>query len=294
MNARRSDIRYLRPIEAVPVGLSDAAVMERLKAAGSGVRGPSVEAARTASLVAFVLGIAAREQLSLHSGLAPWQQDVLLPPEQIAVRTGVSLPAIQSAIRLLASARILDEIRGAYRFSEEVFAPLGEDGALHWPAILAALHGDGTGILVCRAHVSLANVSPDTWSAVATRDVSDQTGYGADTIRRARRRALEAGILEERRLDGASTQFRFTGLAFGLAPAEPGAAPTPPAAAVQHTPPAPMKASTGGAPSLPPAAAGAAGFRLVLAGSSLEVPGGVHVSVEVDDAGRPVIRLELP
>jgi hypothetical protein len=283
MNLQRSPTPYLRPLEAVPLGVSDAAVMERLKAVGSGVRGPSMEATRAASLVAFVLGVATREQLGLYPGADPWTVDCFLPPEQLASRTGLGVASVQEALRLLARARVLDLVNGASRFAEGVFTPVGEEGTLHWPAIVAALSGDGTGILVCRAHALLAIGPRDGWSTVPTRSVGEQTGYGSDTIRRARRRLADAGVIEERRLDGASSQYRFAALAFGLAPAELPAAPV--------TPPTESPARSAAAP--PPEPTAGTGFRLMLGGGSLEVPAGARVAVTLDDSGRPVIQLDL-
>jgi DNA-binding transcriptional ArsR family regulator len=290
MNLQRSLTPYLRPLEAVPLGVSDVAVMERLKAVGSGVRGPSVEATRAASLVALVLGVASREQLGLHPGVDPWAVDCFLPPEQLAIRTGLAVNSVQEALRLLAGARVLDQVNGAFRFAEGVFSPVGEEGTLHWPTIVAALSGDGTGILVCRAHALLAIGPRDGWSAVPTRPVGEQTGYGSDTIRRARRRLMEAGMVEERRLDGASSQYRFAALAFGLVPAEPPASP------VTSRAESPLRSAAVPpplAPSPPPAPAAETGFRLMLGGGSLEVPAGARVSVVLDETGRPVIQLEL-
>lgn len=290
-----------RAIEAVPASVSDALVLDRLGArTEDDLAGPSVEAVRDAKLVAFVLGLHAARLLPVQGGTPIWEIGVEADPRLLAERLGLEVSRVEAAIQRLAKAAVVTpQADGTVRFSEAVCAPRGGSDDIPWPEVLTRLHGQLSAIVVCRAiarHKERSGHPVFEWTPVPDSVLQKLTGFSGSTVRRVRGRLREAQVLEEQRVEGGPSVYRFPRMLHPagrrgerevVEPALPPAAPALPG-------PPPSRAA------VPRTFVVPEGVSIEAFGSPLALPPGFEVEigdgidavrVEKDASGRDVLRL---
>lgn len=303
---RRPEVigRSPRPIEALPVSVSDALVLERLGARSEDdLAGPSVQAVRDAKLLAFVLGVHATTLLPTQGGTPLWEVGVHVDAAGLADRVGMEVPRVDAAVQRLVRAGVLSRQTGdTVSFSEAVCGSRTWSDEVPWSDILGRLQGQLSAIVVCRAiarHKERAEHPIFEWTPIPDASLGKLTGFSGSTIRRVRSRLRDAGVIEEQRVEGAPSVFRFprilpfaagsTRLAMVAPPPLPSPAPSAPAASA---PPAP---ASGPRRFVVPEGVSIEAFGSPLAlpaGFEVEIGDGVGaVRVEKDAEGRDVLRL---
>lgn len=203
-----------RPIEALPVSISDALVLERLGARSEDdLAGPSVEAIREAKLVSFVLGLHVASLLPTQGGTPLWETPVQVDTSALGRRLGMDVRRVETAVQRLVKAGVFSrQSAGAVCISEAVCAPRTPSDEVPWADVLERLGGQLSAIVVCRAiarHKERVDHPIFEWTPVSDAALEKLTGYSGSTIRRVRVRLREAAVLQEERVDGAPSVYRF-------------------------------------------------------------------------------------
>ena len=300
---RRSDSITSSPraIEAVPASVSDALVLERLGArTEDDLAGPSIEAVREARVVAFLLGLHASALLPVQGGTPLWDVSVDADVQSIGARLGIDSTRVEAAIqRLVRVGAVSREAGGRIRFAEVVCGPRGPSDEIPWTEIITRLHGQLSPIVVCRAiarHKERCEHPVFEFSPVPDSALGKLTGFSASTIRRVRSRLREAEVLEEQRMDGAPSVYRFARI---LQPAGGGSGPAA-AAPVSRGPTPFVAAAAPSPPGSPQTYVVPEGVVVEAFGSPLALPAGFQVEIgdgvgairiEKDPQGRDVLRL---
>lgn len=291
----QSRVSALRALGAAAWTVSEDLVIQRLREEARGLRGPPVEDLRLAVLISFMLGIHAQ------AGAAFGPEDVLrvparlVAPREFARVVGCSERDAKRVLRRLQDVGLLTISGAEAELSSEVWEQTDPAHEPDWSAILPLLHGAGAALSTARATAQAMRedgVSRLDWHTIAEGRLVELTGYAPSTVRRARARLEEVGVLEVRRSDGGANAFRFR--------------PSP----VDHRPP-PTADSARAADARPrepsavaashPTNSGAEAQRITINGTAIELPAGMPLQIapeiggaariEVNEEGHPVLRV---
>lgn len=214
-------LRSPLPLRGQLLTLSDDQAQQRLAGLG--------RAQRPAALaVAFVLGMQA-ERWAEVGGRDP--RDFTTDTQHLLEETGLARTAGTAALQRLhrySLLRSLSPVRPADTLFEERLGSRPDAGA-----ILARIGGETAPLVICRAHIAQPGNRPEQWLSLPHDQIAAWTGYTSATVRRGRRRLVEAGLLDEQAYPGSASRYRFTPVAWGEPEPEPEPRQTP--APADHT-----------------------------------------------------------
>ena len=289
-------VSALRALGAAAWTVSEEVVVQRLRGEARGLRGPPVEDLRLAVLISFVLGVHAQAGAVFGSAAeTPRVPARLVAPREVSQVVGCSERDAKRILRRLQDTGLLVISGREAELCAEVWEQIDPADEPDWTAVLPLLRGAGAALSTARATAQAMRedgISRLDWHTIAEGRLVELTGYAPSTVRRARARLEESGVLEVRRSDGGANAFRFRAAPLGQAP-PPATAPVPPGRAE----PAESKEP----PVHPLAESGGGGQRLTINGTAVELPVGMPLQIapeiggaarlELDSQGRPVLRV---
>lgn len=305
--------RFERAATVLPLGY--APDWERVAAWVRTVDGPSAPAGSSASVEVEREALVVTFALFL-GGDAPGRAGAVTRTSvrQLATTAGVRETRVRGCLHQLAEAGVLGDPAGAplvlptgapawddhltVRLADDVLRPAPTARAMQWDAVRARAGGSTRALAATAAFVDLLP-TPGEWTSVSLAAVGTVARYAGRKVSEAVQRAVDCGVLEERRERGSANLYRFAAEVLHAGGAEvlpsrtatrAGGARSVPAAEVaaggRARPDAvrePASRADGAATTMLPVEAAAA---LIIGGVTFPLPPGARPQLERDAEGR--------
>lgn len=286
--------RIERSATVLPLGYAPdwdgvaARVRAAVDGAGAVMGSPAGEIEREAIVLAFALFLGADapgrstavtrmsvRQIATVAGLREARARRGL---ELLVEGGVLLDPTGAPLTLRSSAPVWDDqIVG--RLAEGLLRPAPVARVVRWHAVLDRAGGSTRALAATAAFLDLLPV-PTEWTGVSLAAVGAVARYSGRKVAEAVQRAVECGVIEERRERGSASLYRFAAAALHVP------VPVPLSVSARHdTAPSPVAppAVSGQAAMMRPAAGAA---TLMVGGVAFPLPPGARPQLEQDAEGR--------